>query len=176
LEQAAKWDPIFSSTTAAMSHNYNGFPSNTYKELSLYHNSRTRRPVLLRDFRTEQSRCVCKTWGRGGSPPRRRESPALVGLCRLMCTLSTKWVLRLDGGKAGSSCCISAFLVSSQLCGLPDVKSRWVRRELRAISGTGSPPRSRRQIPSRFWVFGQFRFAAELNARLCAPACARGSI
>jgi len=140
LGTGAKWDPIFSSTTAAMSHNYNGLCSSTNKELFLYHNfpnlGLLRRGGAPRDGKNIslagvtvrfQDRTIALTFVRqgprrqliGGGPVGERENRFF----RLICTLSTKWVLRSGGGKGGRVGHFNAFLASSYLCRLSGVKS-----------------------------------------------------
>lgn len=143
--------------------------------------------MLLATERTFAGRCyytisepnnrvdICKTWAAGqligGGPVGERENRFF----RLICTLSTKWVLRFYGGK-GASCHISAFLVSSYLCAVS-------RREivpgetLYSIAGNlahwlGVTLMAANRLA--LLVLAQFRFVAELGAR--AIARFRGSI
>jgi hypothetical protein len=99
-----------------MSHNYNGLCSSTNKELFLYHNfpnlGLLRRGGAPRDGKNIslagvtvrfQDRTIALTFVRqgprrqliGGGPVGERENRFF----RLICTLSTKWVLRLVAGR-----------------------------------------------------------------------------
>ena len=121
-----------------MSHNYNDLPSNTYKELSLYHNFQNSWVRVTTNMYALDKMGFAVGWREGG-----------VELLyqRLSCVQPA---LRVAG-------CEIAL----------------VRRELRAISRTGSPPRSRRQIASRFWCSVNFGLRPSLTP---AFACARINI
>ena len=72
------------------------------------------RSVLLHDFRIEQSRRCSKTSARSLVAPSARAG--FGGLIRLVCTLSTRCVLRFDGGK-GMSCGPTPFLGPATFAG-----------------------------------------------------------